>query len=245
MIQGQQHSQSFGTQLSAIMFVISQMMNRMCTATLVQVKAVSNDGVDAAVGTVDVQPMVNQLDGAGVAVSHGTVYSLPYFRLQGGSNAVILDPNVGDIGLAVIADHDISSVKKNKAVSNPGSLRRFDMADGLYIGGFLNAVPAQYIQFVNAVGGSSPTPAAINIVSTGKITLTDGAGSAISMNGDHTGAMTFTNGLTINATVQVNGAVNATGEGTFAGGHTVSKHTHTQGPDSAGNTEQNVSKPTG
>lgn len=144
-------------------FLISQMIGKAWTATLVQVQAVSNAGGVAAVGTVDVLPMVAQIDGQGQATPHGIIYGLPYFRLQGGANAVILDPQIGDIGIAVFASRDISSVKANKAPANPGSRRRNDPADGLYIGGVLNGVPTQYIQF--ATGG-------LTIVSTGTITIT-------------------------------------------------------------------------
>jgi phage baseplate assembly protein gpV len=95
-------------------------------------------------------------------VPHGTIYSVPYFRLQGGANAVILDPQVGDIGIAVFAESDISSVKAAKAQANPGSARKFDMADGLYLGGFLNGTPSQYVQF-SASGITLLSPSAVTI----------------------------------------------------------------------------------
>ena len=119
-------------------------MLKMQTVTLVKVMAVHGTGV-APVGFVDVQPMVNQMTGDRVAVPHGTIYGLPYVRLQGGANAVICDPAPGDIGLCAFASRDISSVKSNKAVSNPGSQRTFDWADGIYLGGCLNISPTQYL----------------------------------------------------------------------------------------------------
>jgi hypothetical protein len=108
---------------------------------------------------VDVMPLVSQVDGNNNTQRHGVVYGLPYFRIQGGANAVICDPVVGDIGYVVVSDRDISSVKSNAAKitgsanpssSNqvtPGSSRRNDLADGVYVGGILNATPKQYIQF--------------------------------------------------------------------------------------------------
>ncbi|MDE2000650.1 MAG: oxidoreductase, partial [Burkholderiales bacterium] len=144
---GRQDSHSFSAELSATVFLIQQMLGRVCTATLAQVKAVSNNGGVTPVGTVTIQPLVNQVDGSGNTVAHGLIYNVPYFRLQGGANAVILDPEIGDIGIAVFADHDISSVKSTKAAANPGSGRRFDMSDALYLGGFLGGAPSQYVQF--------------------------------------------------------------------------------------------------
>lgn len=144
----------------ALMFLISQALARLSTSTLVRVVAVTNAGGVAPVGFVDVQPLVNQLDGAGNAVPHAVLHNLPYFRLQGGTDAIILDPKVGDIGIAVFASRDISAVKASKAQANPGSWRTHDMADGLYFGGLLNGAPVQYVQF---------TEGGINVVSPSKV----------------------------------------------------------------------------
>lgn len=146
---GMQDFSAGTSELNAMDFVIRRVLGRTATATLVQVKAVRSAGEVAAVGTVDVQPMVAMLDGKGQATAHGTIYDVPFVRLQGGVNAVIIDPVVGDIGICVFASHDLSSVKANKAPSNPGSRRRFSMSDGLYIGGVLNGTPEQYIRFTS------------------------------------------------------------------------------------------------
>ncbi|OBX10464.1 phage baseplate assembly protein [Gallibacterium salpingitidis] len=127
-------------------FIISSLINRIQTVTLVQVKAVNVTGVNP-VGTVDVQPMVAQLDGQGGIHPHGIIFNIPYFRLQGGSNAVIIDPKVGDIGMCGFCSRDISSIKNTKKPSSPQSRRKFDYADGLFFGGFLNGTPSQYIFF--------------------------------------------------------------------------------------------------
>lgn len=147
-VTGQMQPSDSSTDFNVISFIISQTLARTRTMTLVQVKAVTNEGAVSPVGFVDVQPMVNMLDGAGVAMEHGTVYNVPYTRIQGGTNAIILDPKVGDIGWCAVADRDISSVKESRKVSNPGSFRRFDFSDMVYIGGILNGEPEQYIQFV-------------------------------------------------------------------------------------------------
>lgn len=156
-------------------FIIRQFLNRVATATLVTVKACTNSGGLSPYGLVDVIPLVSQINPVdGTTTPHGTVSRLPYFRIQGGANAVIMDPEAGDVGLAIFAMRDISAVKANpaQAVSNanaakgtpPGSLRQLDMADGLYVGGFLNGVPTQYIQFLQAGAG-------VKIVSPTKVTV--------------------------------------------------------------------------
>lgn len=155
---GQQNPTDTTGEFNSSLAIARSVTARMSTATEVQVVSVTNSGGLSPVGFVDVQPLVNQVDGAGKSTPHGILHRLPYFRLQGGTDAVILDPKVGDIGIAVFADHDISAVNNAKAQANPGSGRRFDMADGMYIGGVLNGKPEQYIQFnTEGIHVHSPT----------------------------------------------------------------------------------------
>lgn len=147
-IVGQQGLNSATSEYNQVDFQIDQAFAKISTVKIVKVIAVSNNGGLSPVGNVDVQPLVNLVDGLlGSSMQHGTIFGVPYFRLQGGKNAIIMDPIVGDIGFMVCADRDISSVKNAKSFANPGSFRRFSMADGIYVGGILNGVPEQYIQF--------------------------------------------------------------------------------------------------
>lgn len=164
---GQLGPQDDAEPFNAQVFLVQQVINRLSTATVVKVTAQRGGGTEP-VGFVDVLPLVNLLDGVGKSFKHGTVQNLAYFRLQGGVQAVIIDPKVGDIGIAIFADRDISAVKKTKAQANPGSLRRFDMADGLYVGGVLNGAPEMWVRFFNE--GIELTPDS----GTTKLTLTAG-----------------------------------------------------------------------
>lgn len=149
-------------------FIIHAILSGVRTVTLVQVLSCTNSGGLSAVGRVVVQPLVFQVSGNGTYVPHGEIHDVPYFRVQGGTDAVILDPKKGDIGIALFCFSDIASVKADPQAAvaaggaAPGSFGMFDWADGLYIGGVLNGVPAQYIRFFS--GG-------IEIVSPTKITL--------------------------------------------------------------------------
>jgi Phage protein Gp138 N-terminal domain len=186
--------------LAAHSFLINQIIGRLATSTLVKVLAVTNSGGVSAVGFVDVQPLVNQTDGAGQPTPHGQINNLPYFRLQGGTNAIIIDPQVGDIGLAVFCSRDISSVKATKAQANPASFRRHDWADGIYVGGVLNGVPQNYVAF-SSTGIAIVTSNALTIQATNctldssgnlgvKGEVTRGVGGADSVtlgHHDHTG----------------------------------------------------------
>jgi len=143
---------------ATIQFVVTQLLSRMATATLVRVQKCTNAGGVEPVGKVDVQLLVDQVTEDGQTIPHGTVFNAPYLRIQGGANAVILDPQPGDIGLCVFAMRDISSVKsdpdaaRNRAPvagAPPGSKRTYSYSDALYVGGMLNAAPTQYVQFTD------------------------------------------------------------------------------------------------
>jgi hypothetical protein len=151
-----------GSQFNSIAFLVSQIVAGKAFAALVQVKSVSGGGIGRP-PIATVQPMVNQVDGLGNQVPHGAIYNIPCFRLQGGNGAVILDPAVNDIGMAIICDRDISTVKSTTKPGPPGSRRQNDWADGCYFGGFLNAAPTQYVAF--GAGG-------INITTPGTLTIT-------------------------------------------------------------------------
>jgi len=144
---GAQKPQTTWGEYNQIIFAVQQAIAKLQTATLVRVEACTNDGDLSPVGFVDVLPLVNQIDGSGNPTPHAVVYGLPYLRIQGGANAVIIDPQPGDIGLAVFASRDISKVKSTKAQANPGSYRSYDFSDGIYLGGILNGVPTQFVRF--------------------------------------------------------------------------------------------------
>lgn len=143
-------------------FAIRQALSKVQTASLVQVQACTNEGGISPVGTVDVVIMVNQITSQSVSVPHVTMKRLPYLRVQGGANAVIIDPQPGDIGIAVFASRDITKVKNTRAQANPGSFRMHDFGDGLYLGGVLNGTPNQYVQFIGS-GISIVSPTAITL----------------------------------------------------------------------------------
>lgn len=151
------------SQFDVLEFVFRQMAAKLRTATIVQVVAVYNTGGLAPVGTLDVQPLVQQTDGLGKVTPLPVLYGLPYLRVQGGTDAVILDPKVGDLGIAIFADRDISAAAATKGQAPPGSGRRHSLSDGLYLGGILNGVPQQYVRFSST---------GVELVSPTKITLT-------------------------------------------------------------------------
>lgn len=165
-----------GGQFGAQVFLLQQMLARCNTTELVKVIACRPIGVESTdpllmSGTVDIKLMVNMINGDKEPFEHGIIYNIPYFRLQGGGNAVKLDPVAGDIGIAVFCARDISTVKATKEISIPGSFARFSLSDGIYLGGVLNdLVPiVQEISFTEE--SINITGLAVNITAP-EITLT-------------------------------------------------------------------------
>lgn len=133
------------SEVNQISFQIRQMMGHLHVAHLVKVVAV--DIKNDHVGMVSVTPMTHQRLASEAFLPHGTQHELPYFRIQGGSNAVIIDPKIGDIGVAIYCDRDITKVKITRDNAGPDSYRQHAMEDGLYLGGFLNGKPEQFVEF--------------------------------------------------------------------------------------------------
>lgn len=190
-------------------FVVRSIMAQQATTTLVIVRAVEGD-------TVDVQPMVAQVDGAGNAVDHGIIHGLPVWRLQGGNSAVVVVPTVGDIGLAVFASTDISNVKRAKEPTTPGSFRRFDWADGVYLGGLLNAPASQFIKMDDS-----------------GVTITAADGQPVTINADSVVITADT--VSMSGDLDVTGSISG-GAGSTFGGKAFDTHKHSGVTTGGGNT---------
>lgn len=214
MAESLQQNSDVATDWGTLRFVIEQLLSRVATCTLVKVVACTNSGGISSVGTVDVQPVIKMVAADGSTWEHGRLYKLPYMRMQGGANAVILDPVAGDLGLAVFASRDISAAKSTAGAAelrgsangiDPGSARQFDMSDGVYIGGLLNATPTQFVRF--ASGG-------VTVLSPTKVTI---EAPTIELKGD---------------VVQTGGDITASGSITATGdvvGEGISLHDHIHG----------------
>lgn len=164
---GQAAPQVEQSDYNTTVFLIQQGILKVQTMTLVKVLACTNTGALAASGTVDVQPLVNQMTGNRLSIPHKPLYKMPYQRMQGGGGAVILDPVPGDIGLALFASRDISGVKTAKGQANPGSFRSYNYADGIYLGGVLNGIPSVYVQFFTGLILGAPVVSTTENLSVG------------------------------------------------------------------------------
>lgn len=151
------------TELNRLAFLIKVLQREMSTAIPVIITATQAGDTNAS-GYVDARPLIAQIDAWGNSLPMAVLHHLPYFRLQAGRAGVVLDPVPGDIGLAVFAQSDCSTLKQGqKETAQPGSWRKFDQADGFYIGGFINTNIDTYVRF--AQDGS------VKIAAPGNVTI--------------------------------------------------------------------------
>ena len=160
------------SEIGRLQLIIKTALSGVRTSIPVQIIAVTNAGGVSPIGTVDVQPMVNSVDGSGQIWAHGIIHNVPYMRIQGGANGIILDPQINDIGIATVCDRDLSTVqnvgvKINPATghnftSAPGSTRKNDMSDMVYLMTIIGSAPTQYVQF-NGSGITITSPVNVTV----------------------------------------------------------------------------------
>lgn len=189
------------SEYNSLQFVFDSLMAKRHFAEPVEVVSVEiPDGLNKA-GRVSVKPLINMLDAQGNSIPHGKISNLIYFRLQGGANAFVIDPKVGDKGMAIFTDRDMSSVKANEGAANPGSARRSSWSDGWYIGGLLNGVPEQYV-YMHDDGIDIVSPNAIKLqapnINVECETLEINAESSVTITGPNS---------TVNGVLHVTGAI--------------------------------------
>lgn len=132
---------------NSLRFAMEMAKNAMMTVTIVKVKKVTVADEVGPIGRVNVTPLVQMVDGIQRTTDHVTVNNLPYMRMAGGVRAVIMDPKEGDIGFVVTADRDISGVKEKEGTAPPGSGRRYNISDGMFVGSVIAKKPTSYVRF--------------------------------------------------------------------------------------------------
>lgn len=220
-VQGSKTPYSGTSPSNVLEFVGDQQRKDVYTALPVTVQAVYPG---ETTGYVDVLPLVGTYDGKKEVVPPVTLYHLPYSRIQGGMAALIIDPVVGDKGLAVFCMQDVSSVTADtKEPQQPGSFRSHSMSDGYYIGGFLNQKPAVFVEVVPSGVININTNGGTCNVQTGTCNITAPGGVNI------TGNVSVTGSTNISGTLDVVGAVTGAGVG-------LSTHVHSGVEPGGGNT---------
>lgn len=230
-VKGQQDYNTGASEYNAADFQIQNALRQINTAEPVTVTSV-NPGKVGKAGTVTVQPMVNLVTGKGEGMQQSQLFSLPYLRIQGGENAVIVDPKPGDVGLAVYAMRDTESMKQGDGKPcNPGSARCYSKGDGFYLGGFLNKTPKRYIWIEDDGITMDDGEGGKLELKGGKLTIAapNGIETTSNIETHNTPALTMGSGgatATMNANMTVNGSITSTGD-QVAAGISQTGHVHT------------------
>lgn len=182
------------------MYVINSLISQIHTMMPVKVLAVSVPADTLApIGRCEVLPLVQNIDGSNNTYSMGKIINVPYLRVQGGANAVIIDPQVGDIGLCGFCERDISIVKRTGDIAAPDNLRKYDINSAVYMFSMMSGTPTQYIHFKSS-GIDIKSTGDVNInglvikadgtlITKGGITVDTHTHGGVQSGGSNTGAM--------------------------------------------------------
>lgn len=167
------YSEMVSTDGNAQEFIFDKMLGEYAFIDLVRVIEVTGK-------TLTVQSLLLGRQDSGEGIDNLPIYNIPFLRLQRGASAVVMDPEIGDVGLMATCDKDISISKKTKKDSVPPSGRMHSKIDGVYLTGVysLNQEPTQYVRF-NDSGIDIKSPRAVNInglqvLSDGRLQLVNG-----------------------------------------------------------------------
>ncbi|QCE32924.1 hypothetical protein FAI41_04570 [Acetobacteraceae bacterium] len=131
-----------------------------------KVEEIHSNGTGEA-GTVDVKPLLNLQTQDGKSLEQSVLYNVPYFRLQGGDSALIIDPQKGDIGQLILNGRDVSGLSSESDPNKPASFRLFDPNDCFFLPALFGKAAEQYI-FSNKNGWTIHAKDTANIVLEGK-----------------------------------------------------------------------------
>ncbi|HBQ4101875.1 TPA: hypothetical protein L7141_000631 [Klebsiella pneumoniae] len=131
--------------------------------------------------TLTVFPLVTRTNASGGSIENQDVYNVPFIQYQAGNSSVKMTPRVGDIGLVIACDKDITNVKKTKGGGPPPTQRRHSYSDAVYITAIasLNDEPTEFAEFTGG-GINIQSPGVVNInglkiLADGTLQLADGS----------------------------------------------------------------------
>lgn len=147
-VKGSNKITSGNSVLNAFWTLIKETISkRVNTASVVQISAAVPQGIVGPSPRVTALPLVMQSDGRGNSIPSTPIADLPVFRPQAGVAAIIMDPQPGDIGLAICAKRDSSNVGEGTLIPAPaGSFRQFNEKDSFILNGFHGGTPLLYLK---------------------------------------------------------------------------------------------------
>ena len=140
-------SQTENTALSFINeldFFVDGKILEINTIKICQITKVNGD-------TVNVKPLVLNLDGDKKPIEATELKELPFIRQQGGASGFVIEYNVGDIVLVGFCDRDPQGVIRSKKETAPATYCPFPLSGGIVLGAVLFNVPEVYVKTTDKV----------------------------------------------------------------------------------------------
>ena len=112
-----------------------------------------------------VLPLINQVTPDNKEVIHANLHDLPYGYEQAGECVIQIDPQPGDIGLAICSYRDLSRLKATRQSGTPATSRAYAWEDAVYIRTLWTAKSPQHVISISPDGGitlTSPRPVTVN-----------------------------------------------------------------------------------
>ena len=164
--------------VNALDFFVEQRLKSVFTCDLVRV-------INVDANSVDVVPLVYQVNGDNEILKQEPIYGVPFTRQQAGANGIILTPVVGDLGVVVYARRDISSVISSGGENVPDTRRIMSEQDAIYLCSVasLMTAPTRFIQFTDSGINITPNTTLTidgDVVVTGTVTASDCISGTIS-----------------------------------------------------------------
>lgn len=129
--------------------------------------------------TVDIQPSIQVVLTDNKFMDMPQIFDVPVLELGGKGLSVKIPLQAGDTGIVIFCDRDISLFKQEKKNTQPNTLRKHDLADGIFIPMKFGNSGSSNISIQNTDGSvkfeitSSGINVKGNIVVDGEITATD------------------------------------------------------------------------
>lgn len=208
---------------NALDFIVRSLIKSLVNTAIPVVVEKVFPGENGVAGYVQCLPLVMSRDPQNNSIQPVSIPKLPFFRLYAGRAAIVCDPVVGDVGLAVFAQQDSSLVKTGVTTpQSPGSFRFLDMSDGFYIGGFYNGGGDTSIVFDQSGNITINAPTAQTINTTDATvnckTSTVNAENSLTVNcpeSQFSGNVLIQQKLTVTGGAAISGGSGATVDGDF------------------------------
>lgn len=129
--------------------------------------------------TVDIQPSIQVVLTDNKFMDMPQIFDVPVLELGGKGLSVKIPLQAGDTGIVIFCDRDISLFKQEKKNTQPNTLRKHDLADGIFIPMKFGNSGSSNISIQNTDGSvkfeitSSGINVKGNITVDGEITATD------------------------------------------------------------------------